>query len=260
MQSRKKSQRATGARVSREDAKGAEGAEGQDVTDALARELLGVCMSTLGRYGVGAHRIAELAGAAIASDGEIPTASEMFQDTDRLGDLANQWTESPRYVDASGHPRVLPISGRSPSFASLVQRHFAGRPIEEILELGCRTRVLERIGTDRVAQFGGCVMFTGNPVLMLAHAILSVRWFLSTTLANASPPVPSFKILPDRRACTAVSEEDLPEFINVMRQPIISLVEMGNRWLAARPAVRRGKGKNKKIKMGVHAYVFRDSE
>src|SRR5665213_450396 len=118
---------------------------GQAVMDALARELLGVCMATLGRYGVDARRLAELAGEAIGSRGEIPTASKMFQDTERLGDLANEWTESPQYVDASGRPRVLPITARGLSFTTLVRKHFAGRLAGEILEMGCKTRVLERV-------------------------------------------------------------------------------------------------------------------
>ena len=236
---------------------GLEDIAGPEVTDALARELLGVCMATLGRYGVNANRLVELAVGAIDSQGEIPTASKLFQDVDRLGDLANEWTENPAYVDATGRPRTLPIKGAGPTFGNLVRKYFAGRPTNEVLDLGCRTRLLERIGDDRVAQFGGCVMFTGHPMLMLVHAIHSVRWFLATTLSNAGSQPPSTTILPDRRACTAVPEGDLHDFISVMRQPVISLVEMGNRWLSARATMKRP-NKGKKIQMGVHAYLFKD--
>lgn len=228
-----------------------------EVTDALARELLGVCMATLRRYGIDRRHLGRLAGEAIASGGEIPTTSKMFRDTDRLGDLANEWTENAAYVDRSGRPKVLPISGGEISFAALVAKYFRGRSTEEILEMGCRTRVLERVGTEKVAQFGGCVIFAGHPILMLVHAIQSVRWFLNTTVSNANPRGPS-KVLPDRKACTAVPADCLPEFIKVMRQPLINLVEMGNRWLAAHATARRTVRTEKKITMGIHAYLFHD--
>lgn len=231
--------------------------DGRPVIDALATELLGVCMATLKQYGVSSNRLLALSRRTIASAGEIPTATSMFQDVDQLGELANEWADNPVYVDSSGRPKVLPISGSAPSLAALASQFFCGRTTEEILEMGCRMRILERIGKDKVAQFGGCVIFTGNPALMLMHAIQSVRWFLSTTLANASPNVPA-KVLPDRKACSLVNQKDLPEFIRAMRQPIISLVETANRWLSARTPTTSTGDRQKAVRMGVHAYLFRD--
>jgi hypothetical protein len=216
-------------------------------------------MAALKQYGVDARHMVRLAIDASVSNGEIPTASKLFRDVDRLGDLANEWTENPAYVDSTGRPKVLNINGRGTTFATLVRKYFGNRSVTKILEMGCNTRLLERVGKERVAQFGGCVMFTGHPVLMLVHAIHSVRWFLTTTVSNAGFQSPSVMVLPDRRACTAIPKEDLREFIATMRQPVISLVEMGNRWLTARAALRR-KRKVKKITMGVHAYLFRDPE
>jgi Family of unknown function (DUF6502) len=227
------------------------------IADALATELLGVCMATLKQYGVHSSRLLALSRRTVVSAGAIPTASKMFQDVDQLSELANEWTENPAYVDSSGHPRILSIAGSAPSFAALVSKFFAGRRPNEILEMGCRTQILERIGKDKVGQFGGCVIFTGNPVLMLVHAIQSVRWFLSTTLANASRNAVG-RALPDRKACSLVCEEDLAEFTKAMRQPIINLVEMGNRWLSARSPRGSERPGQRAVRMGVHAYIFRD--
>ena len=227
------------------------------VLDSLGRELMGVCIAGLRRYGISSRRIAELTRESLASAGEIPTANEMFADVDRLGDLANEWTENPDYVDSSGRPRILPIRGRGRTFATLAHEHFPNRSIDTIIEMGCRTRVLERVSRDKVAQFGGCVIFAGNPMLMLAHAIHSVRWFLTTTLANAAQHG-SALALPDRRACAKVPEQHLVEFMSVMREPLINLVEMGNRWLTARAGHHTGS--KKAVTVGIHAYLFKDLE
>lgn len=230
--------------------------DSSSILNSLGGELLGVCMAALGEYGIKPAAIAHLAAKAATNGGETPTARALFADVDKLGDLANEWAENPDFLDSTGKPKILPIHGTGVSFAGLVDRFFPGRRLEEIIEMGCRTRVLERVGASKVAQFGGCVIFAGNPTLMLAHAIHSIRWFLTTTLVNAGRKE-SYSASPDRRACSQVPAELYEEFSKVMRQPLINLVEMGNRWLSARaPAPPEASGKT--VAMGVHAYVFRD--
>ena len=226
--------------------------------EILARELLSVCVAALKQYGVDSSSLTRLCRQAVEVPGKIPTASRLIDDADRLAVLAAEWMENSAYVDGIGRPKVLPIEGPNPSFSCLVRKHFHRRSVTDVLDIGLRTQVLERVGTAKVAQFGGCVIFAGNPNLMLVYAIQSVRSFLATTLRNAVSANASFATLPDRKAWAVVPEGCTEEFICVMRQAVINTVEMANRWLTARGAGTNPK-RGRSVKMGVHAYVFRDA-
>lgn len=228
-----------------------------EVIEALARELLAVCMAALRQYGVGSSRLKCLCKEAIEFPGRMTTASRLIDDADRLAELATEWMENTAYIDAIGRPKVIPIDGAEPSFNSLVKKHFRRRKVDAILDFGLRTQVLERVGIDKVAQFGGCVIFAGNPNLMLVHAIQSVSSFLGTTLSNASLNRSSFGRLPDRKASATIPEACTDEFVRVMRHTVINTVEMANRWLTAHRDGVRAK-RMKAVKVGVHAYVFRE--
>ena len=113
------------------------------------------------------------------------------------------------------------------------------------------------MGPQHVGHLGACVLLTGNQTLLLAHAIRSIKWFLSTTYYNARTPDEAGPARPERQAFAELSESDFNDFQNVMREPIVSLTEMCNRWLMAR-SVTRPDVVGKKIIMGVQAYIFKD--
>lgn len=229
-----------------------------ELIEILARELLSVCVAAIKQYGVDSSQLTRLCREAVAFPGQFPTASRLIKDADRLAELANEWAENTAYVDAAGRPKVIPIRGIEPSFACLVKKHFRRRAVETVLDFGLRTRVLERVGPSKIAQFGGCVLFAGNPNLMLVHAIQSIRSFLTTTIRNAASHETSIKTLPDRKASAVVPEVCAEEFVRFIRQAVINTVEMANRWLSAHGNGTKAKN-GKTVKLGVHAYVFRDA-
>jgi hypothetical protein len=226
--------------------------------DELARELLGVCMTALKAYGLDRGKLIDLAGQAVALKGSTPTMSRVLQDMYWMGELISEWAENPAYLDSEGRPHVIQINGSGISLKALVQGFFGHRSVQEILELGCQTQVMERVGDKKVALLNACVMFTGKPLLMLAHSIRSVRRFLSSANYNAWAPTDQTNIWPERTAFSAVPEADFPEFIKVMRPQIASLLEMGNRWLASRAAVKQSTRARRKVTMGIQAFVFRE--
>ena len=229
-----------------------------EIREILAGEMLGVCISALKQYGISSGRLADLSNRAIARPGETPTASRLAKDVDQLAKLASVWMGSVEYVDDAGRPKVLPIRGTAPSFACLAKKFFGRRTLEEVVELGVKTQVLERVGDDKVAQFGGCVIFAGNPCLMLVHAIQSISCFLATTLVNATSNGSWATRLPDRKASAMIAAENVDKFFGVMRESIINTIEMANRWLMAHEEKNIKAYNSKAVKVGVHAYVFRE--
>ena len=234
------------------------GARGRDynLPYLLARELLGVCAGMLADYGLSSKELRELTGSTVRPRRDVPTAQRLFRDIAQLSELLNEWADATDYVDESGRPAILEIEGTHRCFSRLVAKYFDSRPVGEVIDLGCKTRVLERVGPNKVAQLSACVVLTGNPTLVLAHAVYSVRSFLATTRHNAMAPAGGC-ILPDRKAATVLSAEDLPDFVAAMRQPTANLVEMGNRWLTRRAAEKKRTSPRKAL-IGIHVYVFQD--
>jgi hypothetical protein len=223
---------------------------------ALGCELLAVCLEMLTQHGLTRSELSRLRRLPLSKRAGIPASTKLFNDISDMGRLVSQWADSPEYVDTEGRPKVLPLKGPGPSFAALATRYFPGRSLKELVEIGIATKVLERVGSDKVGHLGACVLLTGKPILLLGHAVRSIRWFLATASHNSGDLGPHATAWPERQAFAELSEDDFEEFLGFVRQPIINFSEMCNRWLMARSG--RGRGRGRKIFLGAQAYVFRD--
>ena len=230
-----------------------------DPRTILALELLGVCMATLKTYGLRARQLTALASqAAAGGSGEIPYATAVLDDARRLSDVMNRWVEDPAYRDATGRPAVLPVDAAvGCSFAALARDFFPDRPPAEVLALGAKANVLERVGRSKVALLNSTVLFTGNTLPILAYSIRSVRRFLSTTEFNRHTNSAAGAGWPDRTSFVEVSDEDFQEFVKVMRPQISGLIEMSNRWLFQRSQLAKNRLKKKKL-AGIQVFIFRE--
>jgi hypothetical protein len=229
------------------------------VEEILASELLSVCLAAMRPYGVDPRKALRSQVARDASLAQTSVARRLFQDADRLGDLANEWTENSQFVDQSGRPMVLPIRGRGATFETLVRRYFGPKRLREILELAIQTRVVERVGRDRVAHVNSCVMLTGHRVLILARAVLSVQWMLAGAENNSLPPDEQSDLLPERMACAYIPKERVTEFSSLMLPHLFNVVDMANRWLSEHMVRDRPKEAQDHTRLvGVHTYVFRE--
>lgn len=229
------------------------------IRKALAKELLSVSFLFLRRQGLHVRELRGIAIECLNSPPKFAASTLMMRDIVCLGRLISEWTENARYVDTEGRPKVLAIAGQSISFKELVARHFADRSVSSVLRLAIKFKAVERVDHRSVAHLGSCVLLTGNRTLLLGHAVRAIRGFLATSEYNskklqAAP-------WPERQAFTELPQEKFPDFLRFMREPIINLVDMGNRWLMANATVQHDHQlkQNKKVFTGVHAYVFRDA-
>ncbi len=227
--------------------------------DTLARELLGVCMATLQTYGLDELRLRQLVAEAAADiKGNIDTATQVLAEAQRLADTTNKWVEDPAYRDATGRPAVLCVRETSErSFAALAREFFPERAVADVVALGCRANVLERVGPDKVALLNSTVLFTGNSLPILAYSIRTVQRFLATAEFNRRANSAVLEGWPDRTSFVAVSENDFQEFVRVFRPQISGLIEMSNRWLFQRSQLARNRRKIKSV-AGIQVFIFRE--
>jgi hypothetical protein len=229
------------------------------VLEALATELLGVCMATLKTHGLSARKLVELAARAAAKKPSRKSAfSSVLAEAECLANLLNKWVENPKYRDATGRPAVLSVdksAGRS--FTALAREFFPGWSAADVVGFGARSHVIERIGRDKVAMINSTVLFTGNAPLILAHLIRSVRRLLGTGNFNRGAGSALLEGLPDRTSIVAVSDDEFREFVKFIRPQVSDWIEMSNRWLFQRSQSTKDKAR-KKREAGLQIFVFRD--
>jgi len=227
--------------------------------EQLSTELLSVAASCLSFFGVESAKVLASDAIHAPATARAPLSTQLFHDALWLGELALEWSESSEYLDAAGHPKILAIQGQRCSFSSLVRKYFEGGRTAQILELGIRTRVVERVGEDRVALINACVMLTGQPALMLARAVICVRGLLEGMVRNATDTKPDALRWPDRMACSYVPKESFRAFADAMRPQLHNVADQGNRWLSEHTVRDRSRPESEKTAlMGVHVYAFTD--
>ena len=233
-------------------------AHDERLRDALAQELIGVCVEGLKTFGLDGRRLATLVAQARASTSKrISSASQVLTDAEQLGHAISKWAEEPGYRDSTGRPAVLSVrdSGRS-SFGKLAHEFFPGWTVADVVTFGCKANVLERVGADKVALLNNCVLFPGNSPLILAFAIRTVRRVLRAADFNRSV-TSAIEGLPDRAVWVEVSEDDFRDFIKFVRPQISGLLEISHRWLTRRAALPKNRRKKKRL-AGLQMFVFRE--
>jgi hypothetical protein len=233
-------------------------AEDQLTQDNLARELIGVCLQALKTYGLDSRKLLHLAGAAagVRPPTILPSA-RLLSDAEQLAKTINRWGEDSRFMDATGQPAVLATAGADPCFADLSREFFPKRNVLDVVTLGCKTHVMERVGVDKVARINSAVLFPGNSVLTLAHTVRTVRWLLGTAHYNRQVRVDSVLGFPDRSAHVEISADDFSEFVTMIRPQISGLLEMSDRWLFQRSRTPKSRHQKKRL-AGIQVFVFRE--
>lgn len=224
----------------------------------LARELISACLQALKSYGLNERKLAHLAGQVAGKRPRtISSSALLLSDAEQLAKTINRWGEDPRYMDVTGRPAVLATTGADPCFADLAREFFPKRNILDVVALGCKTLVMERVGVDMVARINSAVLFPGNSVLTLAHTVRTVRWLLGTAQYNRHMRAGPILGFPDRSAHVEISAEDFADFVTMIRPQISGLLEMSDRWLFQRARMPRGRHQKKSL-AGIQVFVFRE--
>lgn len=230
----------------------------RDVLDRLARELLGVCGQALVRFRAnpGPQAVSTLSGFPRTAE----YAARMLDDADKLSRIQTKWYRSTGYFDEDGHPKVIAVSGHAPSYEALCVECGLADEWKRLLELALTFRICSRVGRDRLMSLSEILLFTGNPPLLLAHAVLTIERFLKTVEYNAKPGRKMSESWAARTAYVNLSETEFHHFATDMRGILHDFVESSDRRLLA--GVSRDESQPKKRLRrrlsGVSAFVFRD--
>ena len=226
--------------------------------EALAQELIDVCIEALKTFGVHDRRLTKLAARkALGASKRTSTATEVLTDADQLGHAISKWAEEPVYRDSTGRPAVLSVrDAGTGSFARLGHEFFPDWNVDRVVTLGCKANVLERVGADKVALLNNCVLYPGNSLLILAFAIRTVRRVLHAADFNRRV-TSAIQGWPDRAVWVEVSDDDFRDFVRFIRPQIGGFLEVSHRWLTRRAALSKNRRKKKRLS-GIQIFVFRE--
>jgi hypothetical protein len=232
-------------------------AQDERVRDALAQELIGTCMAALKSFGMGDRKVARLATqVSMASAKQPSTATAVWTEADQLGLAISRWAEEPAYRDTTGRPAVLSVRDAGPdSFQTLAHEFFPGWAVADVVTLGCKANVIERVGADKVALLNNVVLSPRNSALVLAFAIRTIRRVLQA--ADNNRHVSFEEGWPDRAVWVKVSDEDFRDFVKFIRPQIGGFLEISHRWLTRRSALPKNPHKKKRL-AGIQIFVFRE--
>jgi hypothetical protein len=103
--------------------------------------------------------------------------------------LLGTWRRDPRYVQADGTPRALPIFGSGATLQSLAKFCVPDLAIEQVVDILCTHSDVTRMNGDRVALLGHSVKITEKtPIASMAWLITQMRHVAETVVFNANIP------------------------------------------------------------------------
>lgn len=118
-----------------------------------------------------------------------PAAHDNARSHHRAARVLTGWAADPAYLDRDGRPRVLPVDGPLPSFATLVARYSGGTTLRAVLDECLRVQAVERLDGDRVALLQVDFIATDDPGQEQGLAIMGLSGgdLLGTIERNLRP-------------------------------------------------------------------------
>ena len=170
------------------------------------------------------------------------------------------WYHDPNYADESGVPRVLPIEGSEPSFASLVRKYGGDIPTGAMLRELLRTGVIERCDEFTVRAIKEFVIPKGvspDKFVSVSFSLSNLAQTLANNVTESRDDAPLFErfVWTDR-----LDAEQRAEFQAMAGAKAKEFLKELNRWVAEREGeehittIDRGNAAPRRVGLGV--YIF----
>jgi hypothetical protein len=178
--------------------------------------------------GLHRHVVSDIVNSEAVGAGGLPAVKDYQRN--RLARVLTGWFESPEFTDSEGRPRVLPVDGSSPSFATLVQK-FSGDiyptvVLEELVEVGAVRRLKD--GTVRAVSrrytAGGADPAAIEHLGNAAHDLLA-------TLEHNSTAPPDARHFEDAAISLQLDPAAIPLLRRLLRQRGAAFLEDIEGWI-----------------------------
>lgn len=221
----------------------------RDILNEQGKPLSFSRVSTI--TGLHRHVVSDIVNSE-GSSGPQPEVEKDYR-RNRLARVLAGWFESPAYTDGEGRPRLLPVDGPAPSFASLVHE-FSGDIYPKII-----LEELLQVGAVRMSKDGSLRAVTrrytlgGADPVALEQLGSTARDVLNTLEHNLAAPMES-RLYSDTAVTVSLERAAIPLFHRLLRHRGAAFMEDIEGWIAEhdRP------GAPDKVRAGVMLHMFVD--
>lgn len=135
----------------------------------------------------------------------------------QLGEVLGRWSSERAFLDATGAPLLLPLSGGRVSLTSLIERAVPGTTPRRVVDTLLRGHAIRREG----ARYRLLLRFMSNATIApLAHAqsLSSLRGLLKTVRHNRSSTRPAQRLLERKAANYCIPVRKAPAVRQFLKQ------------------------------------------
>jgi Family of unknown function (DUF6502) len=233
------------------------------VIEDLAVELYTIAHLGLRRFGLTAAEHRRALDRASRLKVIPPTSGPLLRDALSLSALLLEWSRSPQYVDAKGHPRVLSIKGGGATFETLARQFLPKMPLANVINLACATTEVSKLPKGNIALVGGSmVSAAGSNAGALAHAVRQIDQLLETSLYNAHLKLHQLtQGRMQRLVVGVISRAECKDLMRELRPPIADLLARVESFVEQRrPRNRKALKTATAISVGVYLSEENDLE
>ena len=187
------------------------------------------------------------------------TVTARFRTLQQIAALLESWYVDAAFLDESGRPKPLPITGIK-SFSTLAGQFLPEYPHEQLAEMMIRERLLNRSGGGFVVPHRRAAAFKKPNAMMLDRIPVLVHGLLSSFAHNTSPKRRTQGTRCERNSFATVPIELLPAFNEIVKVWAQSLLDKVDAWARRRGRSAHQEGASRVVRVGVEVFAFLESD
>jgi len=162
-------------------AKSKEVSFGADLYRANAKQLLGDLTELLRLLGISAKfKISSVKNSSVSDRTKGHQIAYAFA----IGEILSHWHQDTAYLDHTGKPRALTMSGEGATFTQLVTRASLNTPASEALEALRRAGAIEMLDNGMIRPVRRTLTVFADHDLAIHHTFIALKGILSTLHHN----------------------------------------------------------------------------
>jgi len=180
---------------------------------------------------------------------------ETEQKRNRAAQVMSGWSNDPDFSN-QGHPKILPLTGESGSFAELVRRYGSDVTASSILALLIRNGAVEN-GDTTVRLLSDAYIPMGTPIERLEILGTDANELI-TTIAHNIDAAPDQRVFQRKVSVDQLSADDVADFRAFSDEQSQALLETYDAWLTNRARQFTSTDdvvKNKAVSVGIYFYA-----
>jgi len=185
-----------------------------------------------------------------------PADADQIETLLQISELLATWYRDAAFLDESGAPRPLPVSGTK-SFATLARRYLPEYRPEQVAKMMVREKLLEPRGDEYLVPRRRAAMFSKPNPMMLDRIPVLVHGLMTTVAHNASESGRTHGTRCERSTAVArLPVELIAEFNENVKIWAQALLDRTDAWARQRELPEGTLSRRRRARVGVEVFAY----